>query len=296
LRDAAWRHTQHFGFLCAFETGEEFHLDDLRDSGVCALQFLQRNLTANWTAGVVTVARTVANVSAASYSAAAISSEAMVAAFGLGLATMTQAANTLPLPTTLAGTTVRVQDSAGVERLAPLFFISPAQVNYLVPPGTALGEATVIVTGNDGAVSTGKVRIAAVTPALFAANANGQGIAAAAVLRVKANGQQIYESLARFDAALNRWVVVPIDVGEATDQLFLVLFGTGMRGRASLTGATATIGGANAEVLFVGAQGNLVGLDQANLRLSRSLAGRGEVNVALSVDGIAANVVTVSVK
>jgi uncharacterized protein (TIGR03437 family) len=255
-----------------------------------------RNLTANWTAGVVTIARTVANVSAASYSAAAISSEAIVAAFGAGLATVTQAANTLPLPTTLAGTTVRMQDSVGVERLAPLFFVSPAQVNYLVPAGTALGEATVTVTGNDGTVSTGKVRIAVVTPGLFAANANGQGVAAALVLRVKANGQQIYESLARFDASLNRWVAEPIDLGQNSEQLFLILFGTGMRGRASLAGATATIGGTNAEVLYVGAQGDLVGLDQANLRLPRSLAGRGEVNVTLSVDGIATNVVTVSVK
>ena len=52
----------------------------------------------------------------------------------------------------------------------------------------------------------------------------------------------------------------------------------------------------NAEVLYVGTQGGFVGLDQANLRLPRSLLGRGEVNVALSVDGIFANVVTVSVK
>ncbi|NOT63090.1 MAG: hypothetical protein HOP19_23015, partial [Acidobacteria bacterium] len=99
-----------------------------------------------------------------------------------------------------------------------------------------------------------------------------------------------------FDTAQNKFVLVPIDLGAATDQLFLILYGTGLRGRASLTGAAATMGGANAEVLYVGTQGGFVGLDQANLRIPRSLLGRGEVNVALSVDGIAANVVTVSVK
>ena len=47
---------------------------------------------------------------------------------------------------------------------------------------------------------------------------------------------------------------------------------------------------------FAGAQGNLVGLDQLNLRLPRALAGRGEAEIALTVDGIAANVVRVSIK
>jgi uncharacterized protein (TIGR03437 family) len=50
------------------------------------------------------------------------------------------------------------------------------------------------------------------------------------------------------------------------------------------------------EVPFVGAQGSLAGLDQINALLPRSLAGRGEVNIELSVDGHAVNLVTVSVK
>ncbi len=39
------------------------------------------------------------------------------------LAATTQAATTLPLPTTLAGVSVTVKNSLGDERLAPLFFI-----------------------------------------------------------------------------------------------------------------------------------------------------------------------------
>jgi len=46
-----------------------------------------------------------------------------------------EVAATVPLPTTLAGTTVRVRDSAGVERLGPLFFVSAGQINYQLPPG-----------------------------------------------------------------------------------------------------------------------------------------------------------------
>jgi uncharacterized protein (TIGR03437 family) len=49
-------------------------------------------------------------------------------------------------------------------------------------------------------------------------------------------------------------------------------------------------------VLFAGAQGTLAGLDQVNVQLPRSLAGRGEVDVVLMADGKTANVVRVNFK
>ncbi len=253
-------------------------------------------LTANWVASVVTAARTVASVLAASFTAESLASEAIVAAFGNRLATVTQAASMLPLPTTLAGTTVKMQDSAGVERVAPLFFVAPTQVNYLVPQGMAAGEAVVTVMSGDGVVSSGKVRIAAVAPGLFAADASGQGLAAATVLRVRADGSQSFEPVGRFDPVQNRFVAVPIDLGAETDRVFLLLFGSGWRYRSSLTAVTIKLGGVMSEVTYAGAQGGLAGLDQLNLRIPRSLAGRGEVEVALSIDGVAANPVRISVK
>lgn len=42
--------------------------------------------------------------------------------------------------------------------------------------------------------------------------------------------------------------------------------------------------------------GNLVGLDQCNVRLSSSLAGRGDIGIVLTVDGKASNTVQVRVK
>ncbi len=79
----------------------------------------------------------------------------------------------LPLPTNLNGTTVKVKDSMGAERLAPLFYVGPAQVNYEVPSGTATGEALVTFTSADGTISTGTVNVTAVAPALFSANGDG---------------------------------------------------------------------------------------------------------------------------
>ncbi|MBI1763752.1 MAG: hypothetical protein HYR56_20185 [Acidobacteria bacterium] len=59
--------------------------------------------------------------------------------------------------------------------------------------------------------------------------------------------------------------------------------------RSGLTSVTATIGGTSAEVVFTGAQGDLIGVDQINLQLARALTGRGEVDLNLSVGGGAAN-------
>jgi len=236
----------------------------------------------------------LASVSAASFLGAEMAADSIVAAFGQSLTTATESAATLPLPTTLAGTSVRLRDSAGMERFAPLFFVSPGQINYLIPPGAANGNATVSVTRGETLVATGAVRLAQVAPGLFAANANGQGVAAAVALRIKSDGSQIFEPVARFDQAQNRFVAAPINLGAETDQVFLILFGTGYRARSSLAAVTCQIGGTAAEVLFAGAAPGLAGVDQTNVRLPRALAGRGEVDVALTVDGRAANRVRVA--
>ena len=236
------------------------------------------------------------NVSAASYGGTALASESIVTAFGSNLATGTEAATDIPLPTSLAGTTVRVQVGAGMERLAQLFFVSPTQVNYQIPPGTVADEATILITSGDGSAAIETKRIAAVAPGLFSANANGQGVAAALALRVKSDGGRNYEPVAEFDATQNKFVFVPIDLGPETDQVFLILFGTGIRARGDLSSVAASLGGTGCEVLFAGSQNEFVGLDQVNLRLPRSLAGRGEVDIALAVDGKAANIVKVKIE
>lgn len=256
-------------------------------------------LQTSYADGAVTIsAQTpVTSVSAASFSGAELAAESIAAALGAGLATTTQIATTVPLPTTLAGTTVKVRDSAGTTRDAPLFFVAPQQVNYLVPVGTAPGAATVTITSGSGAVSTGTAQIAAVAPGPFTANASGQGVTAAVALRVKPDGTQINEPVAEFDHAQNRFVARPIDLGPDGEQVFLILFGTGFRNRSSLSAVSASVGGATVESLFAGAQGDFVGLDQANVGpLPRSLAGRGEVDLAFRVDGKPGNLVRISFK
>ena len=238
----------------------------------------------------------VTATSAASYTGISLAPDSIAALFGIDLSDDTQAATTLPLPISLAGASVVIKDSRGNEYASPLFFASPGQINFQIPSGLALGAGMVSVVTNGDIHSTGTLEITSVSPGLFTADASGGGLAAAVVLRVKSDGEKVYEPIAKFDPASNRFVALPIDVSDPAEQVFLLLFGTGMRHRSSLDSVAASIGDVGTEVLFVGAQGGFAGLDQCNLRLPNTLAGRGEVDVLLTVDGKAANSVKVKIK
>jgi uncharacterized protein (TIGR03437 family) len=233
-------------------------------------------------------------VHAATYDQNRLAPESIASLFGANLATTGLPATTLPLPTSWGGTTVRVRDSRGDERLAPLFYVSWAQINFQVPVNTALGVATVIVTSADGTVSADSVNIEPTAPGLFSANNSGEGYAAAHVQRVKASGEQAFEPTLRFDPQRNEVVPVAIDLGPEGEQVYLVLYGTGLRFRHFA--ATAKINGVEATVAYCGPQQTLVGLDQVNILIPRALKGAGEVNVALLVDERAVNVVKVKIK
>jgi len=119
-------------------------------------------------------------------------------------------------------------------------------------------------------------------------------VASAVALRVKADGSQTYEPVSRWDGS--KFVSIPIDLGPASDQVFLILYGTGLRYRSSLSAVSVRLGGINSEVLYAGAQGSFAGLDQINVRIPRGLTGRGEVDVNLTADGQTANTVRVNVR
>lgn len=237
----------------------------------------------------------IGGVSAASYGGLAVATESIVSIFGAGMATAARSADITPLPTDLGGSRLRVIDSLGVPRFAPLFFVSPTQINCQIPPGTSNGTASLSISLNGAFAGFGDLNVSNVAPGVFTADASGQGYPAAQVYRYRNNSLIAVDPVARFDPGQNKVVAVPIDLSSATDALFLTLFGTGMRYRSGLNGVTATIGGVAAEVLFAGAQGDYVGLDQINLRLPDALKNRaGDVDVVLIVDGLAANTVRIN--
>jgi uncharacterized protein (TIGR03437 family) len=257
------------------------------DAGACSGQIAVQ---------IVIEPRLITSVSSANYRGERLTTEMITAAFGTGLANTTLAATSVPLPVELGGTAVRIRDAGGTERAAQLFFVSPNQVNYLIPAGTGEGNARVTITAQDGTVSSGNISIGRVAPGLYTANASGLGLAAANVLRVKADGMQVFEPITRFDPSQGAFVPIPIDLGPSNEQVFLLLFGTGFRNLSALSAVNVTVGGVDAPVFYAGPQGSLIGLDQLNVLIPRSLLGRGLVDLVVRVDGQTANTIQVAIK
>ncbi|MEP7270580.1 MAG: Ig-like domain repeat protein [Acidobacteriota bacterium] len=245
--------------------------------------------TVNIGLGNALAATEVALVSAASYQAGAATPGGIMAAFGNGLATKTEPAATIPLPTELAGTTVIIKDSAGVEYSAPLFFVSPEQVNFQIPDNAALGEAVLTMTSADGSINLVTTVIVPVRPGLFAANGDGVGAVAGFYVHAAGDHSQVLESTAILDSVTGLYVPSRVTFGAESEELFLVLHGTALRGRSGLEAVTVKVGGVIAEVTYAGPQGGYVGLDQVNVRLPRILVGRGEVEIEVIVEGREAN-------
>jgi uncharacterized protein (TIGR03437 family) len=187
-------------------------------------------------------------------------------------------------------TTVQVTDMFGRLRLAPPLLVSPAQVNIVIPGDTALGPATVTVINSRGFALSHTISVARTAPVLFAADSRDGGPAAAQVIRQRPDGSQSMESVAVFDAARSEWFSVPIDL--ASEPLYLVLYGTGIRHRLDNGDVTCKIDGQNLPVLYSGAQPSFVGLDQLTLQLPLSLRGAGQVHIAVSIDARTSNTVT----
>ena len=197
---------------------------------------------------------TVTATSAANYLPNNLASDSLGSLFGTNLATEPKAAESLPLPTTLAGSSVFIKDTLGNEHLAKMLYASPTQINFQLPPNLPAGAATVYAVSSGNIHSSGKINITKINPGIFSADATGQGLAAAVVQRVKSTGEQTYESIVRFDAALNRFVAIPIDVSDPNEQVFLALFGTGIRSRSALGDVRAMVGNTNVEALYAGEQ------------------------------------------
>jgi uncharacterized protein (TIGR03437 family) len=272
--------------------------------GTCTIQATQAG-NSNYTAAKAvsqsfTVSPGVLSIgsilSAGSFAAVPLTCDGYTVIFGTDFSTTTAQATSLTLPTTLAGTTVTVADSTGNSKKAALVYVSPIQINFLVPAGLASGSATVTVTNPGGTQVSLPATIAAVSPSLFTADSSGRGVAAALAL-VNATGApaQVVPVFSCTNSPL-ACTPVPIDLGPASTTVFLELYGTGIRGRTGLSGVSATVGSTALPVSYASAQGTYDGLDQVNVALPRALAGAGTLTLQLVVDGQAANPVVIAIK
>ena len=184
--------------------------------------------------------------------------------FGQGLCAQTAAGSWIALgklPLTLGGCSVEV---AGVP--AMLSFVSPTQINFIVPEDAGTGRAVLSVRNGSGVI-TGSVVIGRSGPGIF--SLNGLGMGEGAVLHGKS------------------WQRGPFSVTTDGQPTPVTIFVTGLD---LATAPTVTIGGVPAEVLFYGNAPGFAGLQQINAMLPPSLAGAGRVPVVVTSGGSASNV------
>ena len=193
----------------------------------------------------------------------------------------------------LAGTRLAITDSAGATRTAPLFYVSPDQFNFQVPAGTAVGAAQVVIIRSDTVTSRGTLQISSVSPDLFTANSNGQGVAAATAIRLNPNGTPT--AIPVFQCGVDPAGCVPSAISLDSGQVYLALYATGVRGSAA-SDVIVTIGGVSVPVLFAGPQPQFIGLDQVNVQLTQALRGRGTVEVRIAIGAVSSNSAIIAIQ
>ncbi len=214
--------------------------------------------------------------------------------FGSNLAPAIAQAGSPTLPTSLAGVSVKVRDSAGVDRDTTLSYVAPGQINLVLPDPMAAGAAQFTVTnGATTQTVTGLVQTAA--PSLFSMNGSGTGVAAATAERIQVANPQLRGPVEVFHCDSGGCTATPIDVG-VDAPVYVSFYGTGIRHRTALSNVNVTIKGVRVPVLFAGAQGQFPGLDQVNVQLPLALRGSGMCDVVLSVDGQVSNTVAINIR
>ena len=108
---------------------------------------------------------------------------------------------------------------------------------------------------------------------------------------VHADGSHTVENLATPSGGT--YVATTIKLASPTDQVFLQLYGTGIRHASKVT---AAINGAPLTLVYVGQQGTYPGLDQVNLQLPTALKASGALNVVVTAEGQAANDVMIVIQ
>jgi uncharacterized protein (TIGR03437 family) len=191
---------------------------------------------------------------AASFDATQIARGSIAAVFGMQLANTTLSATSGNLPFELGGVTVTVNGVAG-----RLIFVSPEQVNFVVPNIATTGDAIDVTINNNGLQSAGKVKLVAAAPGVFTATGDGKGASAVQCGRVSPDGLSFLLS------------APPCAVGNSAQANVLVIYGTGFR---NATGVQVRIGDQTLTPTYAGPQNDFIGLDQINVNLTAELAGK----------------------
>jgi uncharacterized protein (TIGR03437 family) len=225
-----------------------------------------------------------------------IAPNSLASIFGSHLATQTAAAPGM-FPTELGGIRLHVRDSAGTDRLAQLLYVSPTQVNFLVPGGTTIGWVTLTIdNGTAFQEGTRATMVTAASPGFFTVDGQATGVAAATAMRILPDGTRQDVPVFSCNGAAS-CTAVPIDM--STGAIYLSLYGTGFRNAsqpACYMDTSSYPGGPAAT--YSGPQPTIPGLDQVNMLLKPPIAsGTGSISCVFGLGGtVYANAVQIRIK
>jgi uncharacterized protein (TIGR03437 family) len=227
-----------------------------------------------------------------------VAGDSLAAVLGQNLASVTMTGSS-PFTLTLGGVSVQITDSAGVVQSAPLLYVSPGQINLLVPQGVAIGMATLSISNGSQSPITGTMDIELVAPGLFTANENGTGVVSATAYQTVIS-TSINSPVAVFQCpgALGSCVSVPLQLGVDV-AIFLRVNATGLRGRTRGSAVQLTIAGQPVYILSIDAlddDDDFAGVDQLTFPIPLALRGSGEVNMVIAVDGTTSNAATINIQ
>jgi len=213
-------------------------------------------------------------VNAASYDATQVARGSIVAAYGTQLAPSTVMASALPLPVELGGVRVTV---AGIA--AELIFVSPTQINFVLPNTIGVGDTVPYRINNNGLQASGTIKLVAVAPGVFSATGDGKGKAVAQCGRVSDDGLTFEVS------------TPPCATSNTNNENLLILYGTGWRNGA---GITVKVGDLVLTPSYSGPQPNYPGLDQINVSIPSELANKTDTEFTVEFGTVISNKLTTS--
>jgi uncharacterized protein (TIGR03437 family) len=212
------------------------------------------------------------------------------AIFGTALADDALSASTVPLPTTLANSTIVV---AG--RPAPLIYASSVQVNAIVPYGIAVNTAQQVAVSRGNSISVPQqITIAAAAPGVFTLDGSGQG--QGIIVGVKASGVQAVADPAHPVSAGDVLVIYCTGLGEVNPAIITGTSASLTQLSQTVNTVTATVGGVPAPVAFAGLTPGYVGLYQVNATVPSGVAPGDKVAVVLTAAGQSSTPVTIGVR
>jgi uncharacterized protein (TIGR03437 family) len=207
---------------------------------------------------------------------------AFVTIKGTNFTSSAVSAGVVPVPDTLGGVSVSVDGLP-----CPIYFVNPTQINLLLPWKTPVGSYPLIVTANGQTVAPINITIIAEAPGIFQYGANravAQNVNDNSSLNSSSAPAAVGSTIAVYLTGIGMVTNTPADGAVSPSSPFA----------QAVYNNSATIGGVNATVTFLGLTPGSVGLAQANITVPNLPS--GDYPLVFTVAGIQSTSALISVK